>query len=340
MATAESGNINSTTIDLWRKTIVPQVLVKIPLLARMLMKKQITMGGKAVVFPAEYGTYNGIAQAYTPNETLQNQDVTLFKAPKFDWKYFQVPVQYGIDEKIKNAGAARIVDLLGAKVKAAQKLARYKLKSMMYDATTTEASSEFESMPIALTHDVVYGGLTRTIGSTLNTWWQGASVAGTYTDWDTAMTPSIANIRKMMAPCTAAAEENHGEYLLIVGPTIFQALQSEAQTSRIYTPGGTPLFKYGFNTMSIDGVEIVSDTYLDREVTTRAINSTRQKYMFLLYVPAWHLELYPSRAFTFNGYTHQANQVNGKDFWLGRIMTAGKFYTDRPGASMFRSNVS
>ena len=93
---AETTNINSTTLDLWKKSVVPQVFMKIPLVARMLAQKRVFIGGKELKAPVSMDTLEDVAQEYTPNQALTNQDKTILNAPAFGWKYFQIPLQYSI----------------------------------------------------------------------------------------------------------------------------------------------------------------------------------------------------------------------------------------------------
>ncbi|HUX01772.1 MAG TPA: phage major capsid protein [Phycisphaerae bacterium] len=336
---AETTNINSACRDMWEKTVVSQVFMKNPLVVRMMAQKRVWVGGKQLAFPIDVATFEDVAQSYGYNDVLTNQDVEYLKAPKFDWKLFQVPVQYSIEEELKNDGPDAILDLVGSKVEKAQEGARLKMRAMMYDPDNTEAGTAFESICLALDHSRTYGGLT-TATTTTYPLWNGASLAGTYADRATAITPSLSNFRKLLACCQRRMQAPPGEWLAITSDTIFQSLQEDAARFRVYTTDGSLLYKHGFNAMVLDGCEVVSDSYLEITPSTGAINSTRQKYFFLLHIPSWELKFHPRRAFRFTGFKWQGDQVNGKDFKLGRILNAGNLVTRKPNASIWRSNMS
>lgn len=336
---AETTNINSTTLDLWKKSVVPQVFMKIPMVARMLAQKRVFIGGKALKAPVSMDTLESVAQEYTPNQALTNQDKTILHAPEFGWKYFQVPLQYDITEKLQNNGEAAIINLLAHKVQKGQEAARLKIREMMYNATNTEASAAFESINLACDHSRTYGGLT-TVTTTTYPWWNGASTAGTYADRATAITPSISNFRVIYDCARRFTDSMPGDYLCVTSDTIFRSLKEQCERHNIYTTKASILNKFGFNAMMIDGVEVVADPYLEVTPATGALNTTRQKYFYMLNIATWELRFAPSRAFSFTGFTHQAKQVDGHDFWLGRIMSAGNLMCWQPRANVWKSNMS
>lgn len=335
---AETTNIDSTTLDLWKKSVINQVFMRVPLVARLIAQKRVFIGGKALKAPVSMDTLESVAQEYTPNQALTNQDKTILNAPSFGWKYFQVPLQYSITERLQNNGPAKIIDLLAHKVQKGQEGARLKLREMMFNASNTEASAAFESINLACDHARTYGAITTTTSA--NVWWNGASISGAFTDRNTGITPSISNFRIIYDCARRFSDSMPSDYLALTSDTIFRSLKEQCERHHIYTHDGSRLKKFGFNAMMIDGVEVVADPYLEVTPSTRAVNTTRNKYFYMLNIGTWELRFHPTRAFNFDGFTHQAKQVMGHDFWLGRIMSAGNLMCWEPGANVWKSNMS
>jgi len=338
------ADLDEATRELWLRTVEAEVIQKDPLLNRLLARRQITWrGGTKIKRPVDTDEYTDIhggstiAQSYAPNEQLRGGSKDVLQTPEFNWKFFQIPVEYTAEERVKNhlAGDWQIVDLAEFRVAKAQRAARTHLKQMIYEAGSATSDSDigFQGLADALTHDLTYGTIPRS-GTTTNKWWQGASITGGYDDYNTARSPSIANFRKAKAACMLYSDaEGPGDLMVITSSTIFQALQSEAETMHIYSRDGSEMAKQGFNAMVLDGVEIVEEPYLE-------ISPTRRKYFFVLNLATWELRLFPERSFELTPFVWQGELANGYDKWLARILVAGNLVCWKPNANLFNSNWS
>jgi len=327
-------NLSATTRDLFLSSVHKALFLRIALLARLVDANQVSWeGGENIKAPVDMAEMDDLAQAYTVNETLNSGSKTLLQTPKFGWKYVQVPMKYTVEELVANTGSGetQIVNFVEYLAKKGMRGARLKLLEMMYAAgsSTCDTDAEFQSVPDALTHDITYGNKERA-DTTTNKWWQGASGDGTYTDWDTAIAPTINNFR-MLADAIALYTEMPGDLLAITSHTNFRRLKSQVEAQRIYNPGR--LAKYGFNSMEIDGIEVVAEPYLEQD-------SDRKKYFMLINIPDWEFRVHPSRAFKVTDFKWQGDVPNGLDEFLGRVMLAGNLVCWRPSASLFRSNMS
>lgn len=359
--TEANSNLQASTRELWIRTIKSQVFMKMPLLARLLLSRRVSWkGGKFITRPVDKAEMDDQAQAYLPSEPLTTGRKTMLETPYANWKYLQVPVVYDVEEELQNdGGEPEVFDLTQFLVKKAQRATRIKLYRMMYDevaldsggdpdlqddaatAYTFDNGRNFCGIRQALCHDHTYMHVTRTT-STVNKWWQGASIGENYTDHDTARTASINTFRLAVSAAQRYEVTSPGDYLCIVGPTIFLALKSELESRHIYQRDGSPLAKYGFNTMMIDGIEVVEDPWLTSTFYLEGTSTTlaAEKWMFLLNVQDWELRLHPKRAFAFTGFNWQGDRANGYDEWLARVMLAGNFCCWRPNGSIYLNNVS
>lgn len=89
----------------------------------------------------------------------------------------------------------------------------------------------------------------------------------------------------------------------------------------------------GFNKMFIDGHQIVDADYLEG-------NSTTNKWVFLLNMETWELHFNKARNFKMTPFKWQAENINGTDTYLSRLLVCGNLICKQPNANMWLSNVS
>ena len=121
-------------------------------------------------------------------------------------------------------------------------------------------------------------------------------------------------------------------------------MQSQVEASTNYPrTNQTPLaMKYGFTTLDIDGIEVVHDPGLDLNYTagTTTAGTYTPEWFFLLHIPDWELRLHPDRSMKMTDFTWQADQANGLDARLARVLTSGNLVCWQPNASCWRSYVA
>ena len=341
--TPSNLNLHATTREAILKGIKKQVLLKMPLYARLIdAKQQMIRGGTVIRRPVNKASLAGNGQFYANNDDLTVASKTFLDNPYFHWKNYQFPITYGIEEEFDNDGPYAGEDLKAALIEASWAGCKEELYRMMYGAdsagtniTTTDDGVYFQSIRQALTHDHTYGHVTSTIATPLNTWWQGGSITGLYTDLATSRTASIANVRALWDAVGATTSYGPSDYLFICGPAIFRKLQAECESRRMFT-SETPLVKYGFETLNIDRIEVVNDYYL-----TNAKIANSHLWVFLLCIPEWFLPIHPKRKWKMIPFGWQGDKPNGKDQWLARIMLRGNGpVTFKPNASIHNSNWS
>jgi hypothetical protein len=187
----------------------------------------------------------------------------------------------------------------------------------------------------ALTHDATYGTVTRTISTSTNTWAQGASITGAYTDNATPYTANIANFRLALHKLSEAGVEKPSDVVCVVGPVLFDVFRSLAESKIPQQLPKNSVARYGFDSVYIDGVEIICDYML-----TAAKLSGNASKIFFLNLPKWTLELHPDRNFEMEPFTPQGNIIGGRDIRLSHVKVAGNFYCTQPASSLYGSNWS
>lgn len=333
---ATSANLQATTAGIFNKSVAKQVFMKMPLLARLLMANQIKKkGGRYIAQPVDKAEMDDLGQFYSLNEKMTSGRKTMLDNPYFLWKNCQVPVAYDLDEYLQNKGEGQIVDYAAFLAKKAHRAARIKLYKAMYaiTGTSTDSGKYFQSVIQALQHDATYGHLSRA-DTTTNSFWQGASVDGTFTDQATSRSPSLDTFRKAVNAIGEYSDSDQN-LMCVVGPAIHMELKSQLEARKSYVNNSGPMFKYGFDSFMIDNVEVVKDYWLANKHLTDS-----HKYMFIYNIPEWELRLEPTRAFKMTPFVWQGDKADGYDEWLARILLRGNLWTRQPNASIWLSNVA
>jgi len=354
-------NLSSATKKMWIPNVVSQVVFKMPMLAKMYLSGQVKKawdGGTVITRPVKVARMENLAQSFDENDQLTGGRVSMLKTPAFQWKDNQVPLVYTRREATMNSGSSRVLDFAAFLTEAGFEASRINLYKDLYNNTaagstgaSTDSGKKFQSICQALDHGYTgastsigytYGNLTRDrLAGTLDEW-QSADIddsfAGSSTDsaQDTEITASIANFRKAVAAVRRNAEPND-KFLCVVGPTLHQAFQSYVQAGIMNTkiasqPGS--LAHYGFNSFTIDGIEVVEDPYLRNANVTNA-----HKWFFIFDISTWELRFKPGEMFRLTDFQDQAVIINGYPQSMARIYNTGNFMCWAPNRNIWLTNM-
>jgi len=332
-----NAQIEASTRPLWKEGVKDQVLLKMPLFAKLFDRKRFMWrSGNLITQTVKTQEIDPIFQSYAVGEGMNGGRVLNLTKPYFFPKLAQLPVSWDVDEELfNNGGDPAPIDLAMQRVKDAAKGTRIGLYKMIYSASSTDTGTGFNSVVQALNHDATYAGVTRATTAT-NKWFQGGSLADSYTDQDDAVSPSIDLIRRMIDKMMENADEA-ASLMFIMGPANYIKLKNQVDASGKFEYGPMKV-NYGFDSFTIDGVEIVKDYYLT--AANLPAESSPQKWVFGINADDWELSLNPRRAFNLTPYVWQGDRVNGTDSWLARVMLTGNLCCWKPNGSIWRSNVS
>ena len=341
---ATNADISALTREAMIKSVGKGIFLNMALPAKLIAERRVSVeGGTVIKRPVDtVDDMTDVGQAYLINEPMTVSRKTYLQSPYFNWKFAQVDMTYTAEEKFMNAGGSdtKVADFVKWLVNKGQRRARLHLLKQIYAANsgTSDATAEFQGIADALTHDATYGHLARSTTAT-NVWWQGASVGQSYTDQGTALACTIENFRLMYGAILLNGGDR-SKLLAITGQTNYFNLRRQAEMQmKSVEPG--PLAKYGagYDSMMIDGIEIVSEPYLEN-ARFNSSYATTKKYFYILNLSDWELRLHPERAFSMTEFFWQGNINNGQDEYLARIMLMGNLVCWRPAGSILRTNVS
>ena len=344
-STSFLGDLSQATQEYVDKRIHSQVTTKDPMLLSMLMRGSIVKKA-CIAYKVKTDTaeITPLMQTYDMADGLTSGKTDTLNDAVFTIRYAQLPIEVSEEEELaseQGSPGTVLVNLAALRGKKALRGIRLGIMRMILGGSLTSnaasASSDsratnksFQSLVQALTHDLAYGHLTRTIGSSTNTHWQGGSISGAYTDVGTARVASIATVRSAI-DAVQDLWDSPSDGALFVGPALFRKIQSEVEAAGIKPEKG-PLFKYGFTSIMIDGLEIVNDWFLKTVYRTGAPSMA-----FLLNLKNCRLWFHPSRFFKVTKFTDQDTQEDGLPKKLARVKIGGNFFVTVPGSCVYNT---
>ncbi len=336
------SNLSVTTRTLWSRTLENEVYRKLPLMNRLIANHQYEFkSGTSYTQTVEYDTMVSLVQEYKGGVTpLDGGSKTIATSLEWFRKQAQLPVEIPWSDLAANrkGGDTQIIPLEMTLVNNAHKSMRMFFNDCMWRAGSSARDGDtigFQGLLDALTHDITYGGKTRATTAT-NKWLQSASLANSFTDQATAISPTLANFRACYDSMSMFIESKE-QVLAVASNTIYRSLQAQVQAYGAVPPG--QLAKFGFTSMMIDEIEVVAEPWFTSNQNSAA--STQVKYFAMLNLPSWRLMLDPERGFgTFSGFFDQSKIRGGTDSVLGRIFLAGNLVCLHPNENIFLSNMS
>ncbi len=339
------ADIDKATRAAWDRGFTNQVALAIPLFAMLVEHRRVIFkGGISTVITIQKGTTESLTQSYFMNEPLSGGRIDVLNQATFLTKYMQHPVQYDARDVVENKGVFTApLDTIRLVTETSQEGFRRALQAKFWTAGSgshTEANSrELTSVPQALTHDVPYGGITRTIGSNIADYWQGASPGTIYTDQSTAVAPSLANIalwadvvrRHLPEGLDGRGKPRNG--LMMLAPEgIYRDIRVQAEAKTGLVDPSVMKWKYGFDAINIYGIDIVKSSWMT--LASGLGETARTASIALLAPQTWQFRVSPARRFSMSKFTWQAEQAGAIDAYMARILLAGTLTCKMPRANM------
>lgn len=349
------SDLTLATRELFERTVHEQVFMRSPVIEKLLKRNKVTYsGGKTIDSLVDTAEMTELGQAYTPNTALTDEKKDFLAKPSFSWKYYQMPMKYGVDEYTQNITAGdeeQLLDLAAFLVKKGQRGIKLALERMIFNVDpetntgsetgTADGSKFFQSLLSALDHDVTtYGGLSRTFASATNGYWHGADPEGAYlgvttSSQGTAYNISMSNIRKWVIPIREYMETPSDLYIMMC-PSLFNKFRAEYE-ARVSFKAGDTQGSTNFDELQFDKYTLASIPYMENGGSGI---SYMYNWVFMLNLADWELRIHNKRNFEMTEFTWQGDRSNGYDAWLARIMLVGNFICWKPNGSMYLQEVS
>lgn len=327
--------LTADTQDLYLGTVEDQVHDRIPLIYKMRkMRKVITKGGKEIVKPLRYAK-NTQTQTYVKGATLESGTNAKRTAAAFGWALTQTPIKYDVDDFIMNNGDEQIVDTIAEEVKSAQEDQVDTLSENMFniykgveDSHTTAPAGQMLSIKAALIYEestyhgkAIYGGITRT---STDDWFSGNVDDGTLGN---STTVSYHHWDYMVEQCMRY-RGNRNNLLAVCGNVLYRKWKSLVRAKERDVNITGMMAKAGFESFTIDGVEIVLD------------DNCPASTFYMLDLNTWEWRINPKRNFNVTPFKWQGDVTNGIDEWLARVMLGHNFVCWKPRNNYVATSMS
>lgn len=157
--------ISSITRKYFFKELTDEVSTSNPLLMKLKGSQEVVDGGDDLRVPVEFA-YNTSSMWYQGAETLNVSNNDTFFALIFPWAQANVAVSIPGLDKLKNMGAAKVVDLVKAKMDNAKKSMANLFGTGVYSAGTDPKSILGARTFLSVSN--TYGGVSQSSESWLN----------------------------------------------------------------------------------------------------------------------------------------------------------------------------
>jgi hypothetical protein len=225
----------------------------IALLSRLQERENVSpvSGGRSIVEELEYAE-NSTFMYYSGDETLNVMNSDVFTAAEYDWKQCAVAVKINGLELLKNSGREKVIDLLEARIKNAEKTMLNNLSTGVYSDGTGTGGKQIGGLQLLVSDAGT--GTVGGINSTTYPFWQNQ----VYDFSANGVSASALTIQDAMNSLYLATSRNRDAVDLIVADnTYFGFYWKSLQAIQRVT--NDKLASAGFQTLKFMGADVVFD---------------------------------------------------------------------------------
>ena len=330
MAQIDGGSVDYTSLgaltkDQFIPKLVDNIKKKSVLLDRMLGKSRPNASGNQIVQPVEFAD-SSARGFYSKYAELDVDPGEFAKSAKYDWAqaYASVSIS-GFEERV-NDNPEKLVDLLTAKMKNAEKSLAKHFSNALYGEQSSDLGSLQDIAKQSNPSSGALGGITN--ASSANPWWKGAFVDA-HTDATDRAIPGVTpgSTSKFDGQSTvideifrkgweAMSKDSGDKPSLIVVPQIVFDMYEQFLSDKKRTPtmASGEVADAGFIGMKYRGVDLVVDpscpagkAYFINEEYLRMVHSRKAN-------------------FTFSGFKAPVKQdaKTGHILWMGQLVCSNR----------------
>jgi len=312
-------NLSALTRDKYIPLLVDNIFESNVLTHRMLRKSKPSAGGNKVLQPVEYGKADAKG-FYSGYDVLDTSPSEVMTSASFDWVQGYATISISGKEEMLNDSEERVLDLLEAKVKNAEKSLKDMYGTQLYsdnDGSTVSTSGASTGGFLGLQAIVDNGGNTiGGINSGTYTWWKAQEqAAGSSTFSDVAASSGANSIgrefRKMYGACTV---DNDSPTIITTTQIVFDAYEESLTAQKRFAASDEALADAGFQNLLYRGVPVVVDDHCPAGMA------------FFLNENYLQFRHHRKRNFVFEDFTKPVNQdaAVAKMLWLGALTVSNR----------------
>ncbi|QDP60795.1 MAG: putative major head protein [Prokaryotic dsDNA virus sp.] len=307
-------SLSAVTKDKFIPVMIDNIFDSNILTHKMLRESEPIATGNKVLQPIEYAK-SGAKGFYNGYDVLDTTPQEVFTDASYDWVQCHASITYSGREEALNSGSERVIDLISAKVKNAEKSLKDLFGSQLYSdnsgsAVSTPADATTNGF-VGLQHICAVDRTLGGINSTTYTWWD--AQAGTFGSnvFNTVSASSGANsigreLRDMYGKCTV---DQDAPNLIVTTQIIFDAYEESLTAQKRYGASSTDLADAGFQALKYRGADVVVDDHCPAG------------HMYFINTKYLKFRHNAQRNFAFQGFKKPVNQDASvaQILWLGAL---------------------
>tara|TARA_R100000406_G_scaffold2698_2_gene2213 strand:+ start:6182 stop:7156 length:975 start_codon:yes stop_codon:yes gene_type:complete len=307
-------NLSALTRDKYIPLLVDNIFESNVLTHRLLRKSKASASGNKVLQPVEYAK-NASSGFYSGYDVMDTSPTEVMSSASFDWKQMYATISISGREEALNDGAERVIDLLEAKVKNAEKSMKDTFGTTLY-GTSNGSGDEFVGLQHIIAEDRSLGG----IDSTTYTWWDGGyvdAVSGSPT-YANIVTDGNANfiqdhLRKAVSSLTIDGQR---PTMIVTTPVILDAYEESLVAQKRFGASAGSEADAGFRNLTFRDIPVFADDHCPAGM------------MFFLNENFIQFRHHRKRNFAFEPYQKPLNQDArvAKILWLGALTCSAPRY--------------
>ena len=312
------NSLTAVTRDKFIPVMVDNIFNSNILTHKMLGQSEPIASGNKVLQPIEYGKTSDVS-FYEGYDTISASAQEVFTDASYDWVQLRSSIIYSGKEQALNSGSERVIDLISAKVKNAEKAMKDAFGKQLYsdnDGATVTGSAPLSIKGfIGLDHIIsktrALGGITSTGSDYL--WWDANDTVAFKTGTTAYTWANLADgdiqdvIREMYGKCSI---DNDKPDLIVCPQNIFDAYEESLSAQKRFGASDESLADAGFNNLLYRGTPVVVDDHCPAGK------------MFFLNTKYLKFRHHADRNFSFQGFQKPVNQdaAVGHIYWLGALV--------------------
>jgi len=307
-------NLSALTKNQYIPLMVDNIFNSNVLTHRLLRKSKAGASGMKVLQPVEYAKADAKG-FYSGYDILDTSPTEVFTDAEYEWKQCYATISISGREEALNDGAERVIDLLEAKVKNAEK----SLKDMFGDTlygTQAGTGDDF----VGLQHMISSSRSLGAIDSSSYSWWDAGvvkAVSGSPTYANLADSTNANFIQKLIREAYGQLTiDGEKPTIIVTTQVVFDAYEESLTAQKRFGASDKALADAGFTNLMYRGTPIVVDDHCPAGM------------MFFLNENFIQFRHHRKRNFAFEGFQKPVNQDAriAKILWLGALTCSAPRY--------------
>jgi len=252
-----AGNVNfdnllTTTLESRTGKLADNVTNNNALLARLKERGNIRpiSGGTKIVEELEYGESDSVW--YSGYDAINTTNPQVFTAAAYDLKLLAAPVGCSGEELLKNSGRERVIDLMEAKIKNAEKTLMNQMSIGIYSDGTGSSGKQLTGLKALVADDPTsgtVGGIDR--ATTGNEFWRN------YTATASSALTSATIYEAMNNAYLACSRGSDKPDLIVADDSLYKTFEASLVAQQRFV--NAKLAEAGFENLKFKGADVIYD---------------------------------------------------------------------------------